>query len=335
MSATPSLQRLRIGLVALLVVVLLAVLGYRLAGWDLLDAVYMVVITLSSVGFSEQSQLPDGLKLFTILVILFGGTTALYLVGGFVQMMAEGEITRALGLRRVTREIQRLSNHVIVCGFGRAGEVLAEELQRRGLPFVVIDSNPERVAEAMSRNYLAMNDDATEEVTLRQCGVERARALVVTLPGDADNVFITLTARNLNRQLQIIARAEHRSTEKKLIQAGADRVVLPSTAAALRMAALVSRPSTVELVELVSGRQIAEVQIDELSVPADSPLVGLSVRDSEARSRHGVLIVGLRRKEGELMLNPDPAGKFAAGDMVIVIGQAADIERFREEYALR
>ena len=255
-------------------------------------------------------------------------------------MMAEGEINRALGMRRTRKEIDRLSGHVVICGFGRMGETVAGELARHKTPFVIIEHDAERISEAADLNYLDLADDATEEDALLHAGVARAKTLVTTLPRDADNVFITLTARNLNPNLMIIARGEFRSTEKKLIQAGADRVVLPATTGALRMAAMITRPSAVELIEVVAGRHIAEVEVDELVIPEGSPLVGTTVSESETRRRHGLLIVAFRRPAtpespgGQLQFNPGGDAVFEAGDSLIVMGRPEDIDRFREGHQI-
>jgi voltage-gated potassium channel len=329
------LARLRAGLLTLAAILVAAVAGYRwIGGWSLLDSVYMVVTTLAMVGYREMGEMTPALKLFTIAFIVFGLSTALYIMGGFVQMMAEGEINRALGLRRVTREIERLRDHVIVCGFGRTGEILAHELHQQKRTFVVVDKDADQVAAATVAGYLTLNDDATEEDALLVAGVTRAKVLVTTLPSDADNVFITLTARNLNRDLQIIARGELRTTEKKLLQAGADRVVLPAAAAALRMAAIITRPSTIELIELAAGRHTAEVQIDELTIPAQSSLVGRSIRQSEARAKYGLLIVAVRRADGNLIFNPDVDTRFEVGDAVIAMGREDGLERMRSEHGM-
>jgi len=328
------LQRLRAGLATLGVIFLVAVLGYRLAGWSLLDSVYMVVMTLSTVGYGEVHPLSPPLKVFTILVIIVGVSTSVYIVGVLVRMMLEGEIREALGVRRAGQEIERLSGHVVLCGFGRMGEILARELCRNRRAFVIVEQNAEQIAEATSQRYLALHDDATEEESLLHAGIVRAGAVLTTLPSDADNVFITLTARNLNPKLTIIARGEFPSTEKKLIQAGADRVVLPAAAAALRMAAMIMRPSAVELIEVVSGRQIAEVEVDEMVVPATSRLVGSTVREAEPRSRHGLLIVALRRPGGNLEFNPGGDTVFEADTSVVVLGRQADIDHFRAEFAV-
>ena len=332
----PSLKRLRLGLVILAIIFLVAVFGYWVAGCSLLDAVYMVVITLSTVGYEEVIDISDSLalKAFTILVIVVGVSTALYIMGGLLQMMFEGEINRAMGLRRVTREIERLSGHIVICGFGRMGEVLAGELLRRHESFVILESDSERIAVATSLNYLALNDDGTEEDALKAAGVGRAKRLVTTLPRDADNVFITLTARNLNPKLMIIARGEFQTTEKKLIQAGADRVVLPATTGALRMAAMITRPAAVELIEIVAGQQIAEVEVDELTIPESSRLVGMTVRESETRSRHGLLIVAIRPAGKKLEFNPGGDSIFEAGASVVAMGRPEDIDRFRAEYRI-
>ena len=249
-------------------------------------------------------------------------------------MMTEGEIDRALGLRHASRGIKRLSDHVVLCGFGRMGEILAQELDRNKLPFVIVENEPERIAEAALHKHLALNDNATEEEALLLAGVERAKTLVTTLPRDADNVFITLTARNLNPKLMIIARGEFQSTEKKLIQAGADRVVLPAATGALRMAAMITRPSAVELIEVVAGRQMAGVEVDELTISPGNPLEGVTVGESQTRSRHGLLIVAVRSPGGTLLFNPGADTALQSGGSVIVMGRQADIDRFRTEYQI-
>ncbi|HUT10789.1 MAG TPA: potassium channel protein [Thermoguttaceae bacterium] len=331
----PSLKRLRLGLLILAMIFVLAVCGYWLLfDWSLLDSVYMVVITLSTVGYKEVHDLNPLEQVFTVVVIVFGVSTAVYIVGGLLQMMFEGEINRAMGMRRVSREIEHLHDHVVICGFGRMGEVLADDLRRHRTPFVVVENDAERVQEAAARDYLALNDDATEEEALRNAGVDRAKTLVTTLPRDADNVFITLTARNLHPKLMIIARGEYQTTEKKLIQAGADRVVLPAATGAMRMAAMITRPAAMELIEVVAGRQVAEVEVSEMPITPGSPLVGVTLRESHTRARHGLLVVAVRSPEGGLQFNPGGDTVFEAGATVMVLGRPEDIDRFRTEYRL-
>ena len=328
------LERIRLGAAVLAVILLAAVVGYHALGYRWLDAVWMVVITVSSVGYGERSVVDDPTKLFSIVVIVFGMCAAAYTIGGLLQMLTEGELERALGRRRMNREIERLADHVIICGFGRMGEILAYDLKQMKRPFVIIENDAERIAEAKEQQYLCLNGDATEEHTLLGAGVERAKSIVTELPNDAANVFITLTSRNLNPNIQIIARAEHRSTEKKLRQAGADRVVMPALVGARRMVRLITRPSTADLMELVTEKNFLDYELDEIAVPEDSKLVEVTVRETEAHRRHRLLVVAVRERDGNMVLNPDADYTFKAGDVVIIMGRTEDIARFRDEYAL-
>ncbi len=329
------LTKIRLGALILVGVFVTAVVGYHLLeGYSWIDALWMVVITISSVGYGEKSALSDGTKLFTITVIVFGMSAAFYTIGGLLQMLTEGELERALGHHRMTRDIQRLKGHVIICGFGRMGEILAGDLQRMRRPYVIIDNDSGRILEAQEQQHLNLNGDATEEQTLVEAGIERAGTLVSGLPSDADNVFIALTSRNLNADLQIVARAEHASTEKKLRQAGADRIVMPALVGARQMSRLITRPSTADLIELVTETSRLNFELDEIDVPEKSRLVGITVRETEAHRRHGLLVVAVKNIAGHMELNPDAGYVFQAGDIVILMGHTEHITGFREEYGL-
>ncbi|MBN2293843.1 MAG: potassium channel protein [Pirellulales bacterium] len=329
-----GIRHVQTALLMLVMVFVVGVAGYCIAGWDLVDSIYMVVIILSTVGLEEVHQLSPEMELFTSIIIVVGVSTALYLMGAFVQMMTEGEVNRVLGLRKISRDIKRLNGHVVICGFGRMGEILAGQLRNKKKTFVIVEKSPERIAEATELGYLAVSDDATEENALESVGVAKAATLVTTLPHDADNVFIALTARNLNPDIHIIARGEFQSTEKKLIQAGADRVVLPAATGAMRMAAMITRPSMVELVELVAGSHVAEVEVDEVALSSECKLVGKTLGQSDIRSRHGLLVVAVRRGKESLQFAPGANLLFEAEDRVVVIGPLEDIERFRREHGL-
>lgn len=330
------LTRIRVGAICLGIILVVATCGYRVSGehdsW--IDALFMVVITISSVGFSEISRSTPRLQLFTIGVIVFGISATAYTIGGFLQMMTEGEIDRALGRRRMTRGIDRLDAHVIICGFGRIGQNLAQELQRQHRPFVVVEHDSDRIAEAREFGYLLINGDATEEDVLVAARVEQAKTLVTALPSDAANVFITLTSRNLNKDLMIIARGEYVTTEKKLLQAGANRVVMPAVIGARQMATMITRPSTADLMELVADRTILDVELDEVPVPKGNRLIGCTVRDAEAHRRHRLLFVAVKKPAGEMIFNPDADYAFGELDVVIVMGRVEDIENFRSEYGV-
>ncbi len=328
------LERIRTGAIVLGVVFVGSAVGFRVAGYDWIESVRMTAITISTVGYGESSQSAPWLQLFTVLVIVVGTSAAVYTFGGFFQMVLEGELEQALGHRRMTRGIEQLDDHIIVCGFGRIGEVLARDLQRLGRRFVVIDDDVERFEDARRQNYLCLVGDAMNDAVLEAAGITRASTLVSALPGDADNVFITLTARNLNSSIRIIARAEQHTTEAKLRQAGADKIVMPAIIGAHRMERMITRPSTAHLMELVSDSSLLDLELDEFTLPQESQMIGLTVGAIKAHQRHRLLVAAVKQADGRMMFNPDSDYVYQAGDTLIVMGHVADIQRFQHEYQL-
>ncbi len=306
---------------------IVAVTGYWLAGWSLLEAVYMVIITIYGVGYGEVRPIEEpGLKLFTMGVIVAGCTSAIYVLGGFVQMIAEGELNRFLGARRMTKGIEKLTDHVIVCGYGRVGRILASELKSAGQSFVLIDTNQERLQEAEISGQFVIVGDATDEDILESAGVRRARVLASVLPDDAANVFITLTARELNPDVEIIARGESPSTEKKLLRSGATRVVLPAAIGASRIARLITRPSAEEV--LSSGPALDTLnadldqiglQLSEFPIPASSDFVGRPLSDLAFGSQSQFVVVALRHSDSTVTKTPPADLLLKAEDQVIVL----------------
>ncbi|MEO1498251.1 MAG: potassium channel protein [Planctomycetota bacterium] len=313
-----------------------AVLAHKwLHGGSWIDSIYFFVITVTTVGYGEESTLRAEEKLLTIGIIVVGVVGVGYTVGLIVQSMVEGQINQALGARRMEQEIDQLTGHAIICGYGRIGRTIAEELTRRNKPYVIIDSDQEVADDATEEEHrLVVVGDATDEEVLLHAGIQRASTIVIGLRSDADNVFLTLTARNLNPTLRIIARGEQAATEKKLRQAGADQVVLPAVIGGRRMAALVTRPNAAEMLEHFTNHEKIDVELEELRIPEGSPLVGHSVRDTAARQRHNLLIVGIRRTGGQMVFNPDPDDKFESDDMLIVMGKCDDVESFQRAQRL-
>lgn len=319
---------------------LVAVIGYMLAGWRLDDAIYMVIITIFGVGYGEvQPVQSPALRALTIMVIIAGYGAVIYTVGGFIQMLIDGELNEALGARRMTREIEALQDHTVVCGVGRMGSILARELQAAGKPFVVIDMDERRRQAAEELGYLVLAGDATEEAVLEHAGIHRAAVLATVLSDDALNVFVTITAREMNPDLLIIARGENPRTERKLLSSGADRVVLPTAIGATKVAQLIIRPSAESLLgQLTSQADLNEelgqigLQFGELEVAEGSPLVNRALSAIEVRSNHGFLIVGLRRPDGTTIVNPAPTTALTQGDVVIVLGHDDDIPQLAERF---
>jgi voltage-gated potassium channel len=250
-----------------------------------------------------------------------------FITGTLVQMLTEAQIQSALGGRRMENEIEKLKNHAIICGFGRIGRMIASQLEQGGIPFVIVDQAPDRVAEAKEAGWLTLQGEATDETVLRHAGIGRARVLATVLPNDAANVFITLSARNMNPGIQIIARGEVPSTERKLIQAGANRVVLPAHIGADRIAHLILHPNARELLggktqsSVEFEHHLTELGLDmeEIEIGPASPWQHRSVGDVEKDAAGRLLALAILRKEGGTDMNPDPSATLLPGDALVVM----------------
>jgi voltage-gated potassium channel len=327
------IRRIGQGLLALLAVIAFGVVGYIALGWSAFDAFYMVVITVSGVGFGEVHNPPSTAeRIHTMLVIAFGVVAMAYTITGFLQLVTEGEIQRLLGHQRTRRQMETLKDHVIIVGFGRMGTLISEELAAAGVPFLVIERSAERLAEVQRRGHLGCVGDATEEKVLQDAGLERARALVTVVPSDADTVFITLTARQMVPGVQIVARAELPSTQRKLVQAGANHVILPAAIGAHRIASLLTNPGVVEFVELVTHRSSLAIEMDEIPIGPGSTLAGRTLRDANIGRRTGVIVIAVKRADGRVEFPPTGDEPFAAGDSIVLLGRRDNLNQFRAEF---
>lgn len=336
------LQRVLMGAIFFGITLLGAAVGYMTLGCPMSDAIYMVIITIFGIGYGEFCPISPLGRFFTIVVIIAGYSAAAYTVGGLIQMITEGEIKQVLEHRRKAQDLANLKDHAIICGYGRIGQVLSRKLTEANQDFVIIDHNPERLASAEENGYRVYQGNATDEQVLLAAGIDKARVLATVLPDDASNVFITLTARGLNPTLEIVARGEMPSTEKKLKLAGADHVVSPASISGMRMANLITHPSTSEFLDQSEERyrlnellaQI-DVQVDELTIPSDSPLAGRTVGDLEVRGKGTFIVVALRKSTGEIITHPDHDMPITANDVVIVLGHRGDIPKFNRLFKLK
>lgn len=303
-------------------------IGYHVAGWSWLDSIYMVFITSFSVGFGEVIPVTDPwLRLWTMGLIAFGCSGIIFITGTLVQLLTESQIEQALGGKRMENEIQKLKNHAIVCGYGRIGRMIASQLQAGNIPFVILDQALDRISEAEAAGWLTLNGEATDEAVLLQAGIQRARVLATVLPNDAANVFITLSARNLNPEIQIIARGEVPSTERKLLQAGANRVVLPAHIGADRIAHLIIHPNARELLgERDKSRIDFEhhltdlgLDISEIEINANSPWLNRSVGEVQKESAGQLLSIAIRRQDGSTEMKPAATSILNVGDALVVM----------------
>ena len=310
-------------------VVVLATIGYMRAGWSFEDAIYMVLITVFTVGYQEVRPIDTTyLHVVTLSTVVLGCTGMILFTGAMVQVFTSLQINQLLGLNRVKTDIDKLKDHVIVCGFGRIGVMLAKELTDGGASFVVLERGDKRFAEVMDLGYLCLQGDATDEQALIAAGVKRARVLATVLPDDAANVFITLSARSLNPALRIIARGEVPSTERKLVQAGADQVVLPTHIGAERIAEMILYPETARFVRGSDRMRDFEKVLRDLGMEMEmviagqqSAAAGTTIEELERRGQGAFFVVQIDKQGGETITRPAGSIRIATGDGLLVVGR--------------
>lgn len=312
-----------LGLAVLLfvTVAIAGTLGYIvIEGWPVWDAFYMTMISVTTVGFREVHDMSTVGQAWTILVTLTGVATLFYSASLVMAEVVEGELYQRFENRRFTRMIDQLSGHFILCGYGRIGQVIAEEFSRQRIPYVVIDRNTERVHEVIAAGGTAVAADASREDVLRRVGIDRARGLIAAVGTDAENVYTVLTARVLRPDLYIIARIESADAEQKLMRAGANRVLSPYQLGGVQMAATALRPAVVDFMRLATSSERLDLAAEQVEVAASTRLVGRSIKDANLRQEFGVIVVAIERKAGNMEFNPSPETIIAAGDQLVVLG---------------
>lgn len=319
-----AIGRLQRAVAMVIAVGIVGTIGYWLFGMSLTDASYQTVTTVTTVGFRELQDFNNLEQWFTIVIIITGVSTVLYTFTLAVQVVVEGQLRDFVGRRLMDREISKLSSHTIVCGWGRVGRAVADDLISAGHSVVVVDVDAERVADVP---YPTVVGDATLDATLRSAGIERASALIAALEGDAENLFVTLSARAIMPNLFIVARARQDESVPKLANAGADRVVNPQELGAARMASFVARPNVAEFVDVVMHERSLEFRMQEYDIPDGSPLAGKTLRDADLRKRAGILVLALRRVDGSFTTNPDPDIIIEPHQVLIAVGTDKDLER--------
>jgi Trk K+ transport system NAD-binding subunit len=320
-------RNLVIGLVFLLAVIGVETLAFVANGWQWDDAFFFVINTVFTVGYGEVHPIHSALLFsLTISTIILGWLGITFLAASFVQFITFAQVQQLLGFNRMKTQIEQLSGHVIICGYGRIGQMLADELQAGKSDYVILELNEERFKESVAKGNLTMRGDAADEEVLQAVGIMRARALATVVPNDAANVFITLSARNLNKKLEIIARGEAPSTKNKLLQAGANAVVEPTHIGAERIAQLILYPRTSTFTDgstrmktLGIGLRTLGLELEVMAVSADSPLAGATIADIEHDAIGSLFVVAINRNNGETLTRPDPSTVVEAGDGVVVV----------------
>lgn len=321
------IRRLKFALASILGVAIFGTVGYWLLGWDLLDALYMTVITVTTVGYREVGQMDRSAMVFTMVLLGLGFGTVFYSFSVLIESLVAGQIGLFFGRKRVQKRIDATRGHHVICGFGRMGRIVCRELANEHLPFVVMDADEHAIEEAEEAGYLALRADATDEDSLGSAGIERAAGLVAVLSSDADNLYVILCARAMNPKLKIIARADQERSEQKLLRAGADRVVAPYLIGGARIAQALLRPSVLDFVEIATCRTRMDLLMEETQVSERSRLCGKTVRDSSIRSELGLIIVAVKRPSGDMQFNPPADLRFEAGDVLLALGERASLQR--------
>lgn len=311
-------------------------LGYTLIeGWSFLESFYMTVITLSTVGFREVRALSSTGRVFTIILVIFGVAGAAFTISVLGQFIVEGEIRRILGRRKMEKRLKDMKKHYIVCGYGRVGMQVCKQFCSRKLPLVVIEKNPERVEQLVKEGILVIQGDATDDEVLLAAGIQRSKALISTIASESENVFIALSARELNPEIFITARAESRSAEKKLLRAGANRVVSPHEMGGIRMALVTLRPDIVDFMRIVTGDREKGFGIEEIEVKKNSPVADTLLKDSPIRCELGLLVIGIKKKGKEIIINPSAQIRIEPGDILVVIGETEKLEKLGQMTSAR
>jgi len=325
------------------VMVVATILYVKLAGWSLGDAIYMVVVTVYTVGYGEVRPVTTPLlRGITIGTIVLGCTGMIFVTGALVQFITLSQLNQVFGLKRMITQIDKLNAHIIVCGFGRIGEALAQGLRAGGASFVILEQDEASAERARDLGYLCMRGDATNEGALQAAGVMRARTLATVLSNDAANVFITLSARSLNPGLEIIARGDLPSTESKLLQAGASKVVLPTHIGAERITELILYQETARFIrgsermrDFERVLQSLGLELEVVAAAPDSPIVGQTIEAVEQQANGAFFIVQLNRREGDAITHPDPATMIEGGDGLVIVGRGAKARALSGLFAAR
>ena len=326
-----AFRQLRFAALVVIALILLGTIGYMtVERWPFLEALYMTVITISTVGYGLPQPLSPAGTIFTCVLILAGVSTlfavVFWTIGNAIEAAAADKMQFMFWRKKMEKAIRAIKDHYIICGYGRMGQAIAEELRARKAPYVVVENNPQQLPKLIAEKSLFIEGDATDENVLISAGVERAKGLITVAPSDADNTFIVLTAKGLNPNLFIVARSIKVEDEPKLRRAGADRVMSPYILGGKRMAWAVLRPTVVDFLDSVIGSESLQLEIGEATVTAISEFAGSTIRESGIREKSGATVIGVRTKTGALTSSPSPDIRIQEGDILVVVGTPGQIE---------
>lgn len=324
-------KKLRIAFLILFLIIITGTLGYHfIEGWSLVESFYTTIVTLSTVGYGDFYPRTWEGRFFTVILIVFGVSTMLYSVGLVGETLFEGRLRILLGRGKLEKIIGKMNNHYIICGCGRIGYHICRELAEAKVAFVVIDSNPEVIQRVEDEEFVYYRGDATQDKTLLGAGIKKAKGIVSVLPTDAENLYVILTAKELNPNIYILSRSEEEESVHRLLRAGADRVVSPYILGGTRMAMAILRPAMLDFIEITTMRQSLELRMEELAICDRSPLVGKSVEEAKIRQDYGLIIVAVKKDTGKMIFNPLATYNIEKGDRLIALGEDENVSRFSQ-----
>ena len=324
-------KNLKISFTLLALILLVGIVGYHvIEGMSYFDGLYMTLITISTVGFEEVKPLSTAGRVLTMVIITTGIMTAAYTIGTLLRSFVEGELSKTFGRRKVEKKISQLEGHYIICGYGRIGSMVYAELHENGKDCVVIENRPASIERMEADKVLYLTLDATVDSTLIEAGIMRAQGIVTAVGSDADNVFITLTAKGLRPDIFVLARASDEKNEIKLRRAGANRVISPYLIGGKRMAHVLLRPTVVDFIDIAVSEGSLGLQMEECRIQPTSNLVGKNLVESNLRKDYGVIIVLIKKHGGAMIFNPQPGEVLEGNDILVVLGKKDDMRRMSD-----
>lgn len=323
-------QRIIFLIVLISSVILLGTIGFMaVERWGFFDSLYMTIITLTTVGYMEVHPLSNPGRAFTIILILTGVGTMLYVLSVGARILLEGELREIFGRRKLSKKIEKLENHYIICGYGRMGKIICREMIQSNAPFIITEKDPEVIA-SIDKDILAIQGDSTQDAVLKEAGIERAKGLISVLSTDADNLYVVLSARGLNPKLRIVARASEEGVEKKLMRAGADSVVSPYFIGGLRIAHTILKPAVVDFIEFATKSGNIELQMEEIQVKESSSITDKALDECGIRKEMGIIIVAIKRESGEMEFNPKSTSVIRKGDTLVAMGETKQLKALED-----
>jgi voltage-gated potassium channel len=324
-------DQLKLALLGLLLIIVIGATGYHwIEGWDAAEALYATIVTISTVGYGDFYPQTAAGRFFTIILIIFGVGTMFYTVVLLAETVVETRLRALTGRKKLEKMISKMKNHYIICGCGRIGHLICQELKADKTDFVVIDNNPEVIQEIEEEGFIYCRGDAKQDKILINAGIKRAKGIVCVLPTDAENLYVILTAKELNHDIFILSRSEEEESEHRLLRAGADRVMSPYTLGGMRMAMAILRPAMMDFIEITTRRQSLELRMEEVPVCDGSSVIGKSLEESEIRHRYGLIIVAVKKDSGKMIFNPLASYIIEKGDKLIAMGEDENVKRFTD-----